>query len=157
MIFVTEAPDHRLTWKSFCKLPYDLEQIVSIFRQLTAGLKAIHEKGIIFRDLHPTRIHLNNGVIKWNLVGMPYNFKKLLKSATFTGHLNYTAPEILQIGPYNMLTDKADIWALGCCLYYVATKRDPYNCENPKNNTDFIKQNIRMGRIDMPNDLNLDW
>lgn len=32
MIFSTEAPDHRLSWKSFCKLPYDLEQIVSIFR-----------------------------------------------------------------------------------------------------------------------------
>lgn len=32
MIFVTEAPDHRLSWKTFCKLTFDLEQQVSIFR-----------------------------------------------------------------------------------------------------------------------------
>ena len=60
---------------------------------MTAGVVNMHKNGLIFRDLHPTRIHLSNGVIKWNLIGMPYNFKKLLKDLSFTGHLNYTAPE----------------------------------------------------------------
>jgi hypothetical protein len=53
---------------------------------------------MIFRDVHPTRIHLTNGEIKFNLVGMPYNFKKLLKNENFSGHLNYSAPEILELG-----------------------------------------------------------
>ena len=139
---MTESPDHRLSWKSFCKLPFDLEQIVSIFRMLTAGVKAMHDHNIIFRDLHPTRIHLQNGVVKWNMIGMPYNFKKLLKSFTYTGHLNYTAPELLSGGPENCPTKKADIWSLGCCLYYIVTKRDPFNCESPRENTNLIKLNI---------------
>jgi len=29
------------------------------------------------------------------MVGMPYNFKKLLKNDSFQGHLNYSAPEMI--------------------------------------------------------------
>lgn len=112
---------------------------------------------MIFRDLHPTRIHLTDGVIKWNLIGMPYNYKKLLKSPTFSGHLNYSAPEILESGPENYLSDKADVWALGCCLYYVATKRDPFNIKEPKKNPTLIKDNIRNGVLDMPHQRNTDY
>lgn len=95
---------------------------------MTLGVQHMHEKGFCFRDLHPTRIHVVDGVIKWNLIGMPYNFKKLVKNPTFLGHLNYMAPEM--IGNDSPATLKADIWALGCCLFNIATKRDPFNCES---------------------------
>ena len=62
------------------------------------GIAHVHECGLVFRDVHPTRIHLNKGKIKFNLIGMPYNFKKLLKNESFSGHLNYSAPEILEHG-----------------------------------------------------------
>ena len=105
---------------------------------------------MIFRDLHPTRIHAANGIVKWNLIGMPYNFKKLAKNLSFTGHLDYTAPEILQYGQEDKLSQKVDIWALGCVLFFICTKRDPFTCENPKLNPNKIKENIRKGQIDMP-------
>jgi len=94
--------------------------------------------------VHPTRIHLRHGVIKFNLIGMPYNFKKLLKNESFSGHLNYSAPEILESGQENNLTSKIDIWSLGCCLYYISTKRDPFDGNNPHN----IKHNIRNMKLD---------
>jgi serine/threonine protein kinase len=94
--------------------------------------------------VHPTRIHLKNEEIKLNLVGMPYNFKKLLKNESFSGHLNYSAPEILESGQENKLTPKVDIWSLGCCLYYLTTKRDPFDGQNPHE----IKSNIRALKID---------
>ena len=122
LIIESEAPDHRLSWKTFCKLDFDLEQMLSIFRMLTAGVEHIHSNGLIFRDLHPTRIHCDDGIAKWNLIGMPYNLKKLIKEAGNTGHLNYTAPEILKDRRGKALTQKADIWALGCCFYYLLTK-----------------------------------
>lgn len=125
--FSSEAPDHITSWKSFCKRPLTLEQTISVFRQLCDAVKHIHEQGLIFRDVHPTRIHLYKGTIKFNLVGMPYNFKKLLKNETFSGHLNYSAPEILEHGQGNNLSSKVDIWSLGCCLYYLYTKRDPFD------------------------------
>ena len=117
----------------------------------------MHEKNLCFRDLHPTRIHLVDGVLKWNLIGMPYNFKKLAKNPTFLGHLNYSAPEMILDELNSPVTLKADIWALGCCLYHLATKRDPFMCENPRLSPDQIKQNILQMRIDLPNKILSDW
>ena len=142
--FCTEAPDHISSWKSFCKRPMTLAQTLSAFRQLCSGVSHIHETGNVFRDVHPTRIHFCKGVVKFNMVGMPYNFKKLLKNESFSGHLNYSAPEILEHGSESMLSTKVDVWSLGCCLYYLGTKRDPFDGANPGE----IKHNIRSGRLD---------
>jgi serine/threonine protein kinase len=88
--------------------------------------------------VHPTRIHYNNGLAKFNLVGLPYNFKKLLKCMNFSGHVNYTSPEIISeeqnfsnTDDFNndetsIFTAKAETWSLGCCLFNLATKKDPF-------------------------------
>ena len=64
-------------------------------------------------------------VIKLNPIGLPYNFKKLLKRDNFSGHINYSAPELIleRID----FSSKVDIWSLGCCLYYLIMKRDPFD------------------------------
>ena len=69
--------------------------MLSIFRQLASGVAHLHSLGLIHRDVHPTRIHFNNGLCKFNLIGLPYNFKKLLKCTNYSGHVNYSAPEII--------------------------------------------------------------
>lgn len=67
---------------------------------------------------------------------MPYNFKKLLKKDNFSGHVNYSCPELIL--EEDNFTPKVDIWSLGCVLYYLATKKDPFTCKEPKQ----IKQRI---------------
>ena len=75
---------------------------------------------------------------------MPYNFKKLLKGENYAGHLNFSAPEL--IAPVRQgqrqqpieLTEKVDVWALGCCLFYLMTKKDPFHGKTPQ----VIKENI---------------
>jgi serine/threonine protein kinase len=42
------------------------------------------------------------------------------------------------------LTEKVDIWALGCCIYYLSSKKNPFDSETPEK----IKWNIRNLRID---------
>ena len=60
---------------------------------------------------------------------MPYNYKKLLKNDNFCGHLNYSPPEALVDG-CEKITEKVDIWALGCCLYFLTYKKDPFESAN---------------------------
>ena len=55
----------------------------------------MHEHGLVHRDVHPTRLHWCNGKPVFNLIGLPYNFKKLLKGENFAGHLTFSAPELL--------------------------------------------------------------
>ena len=80
--------------------------------------------------------------MKINPIGLPLNFKKLLKNETFGGHINYSAPEMLEQN--ENLTEKVDIWALGCCIYYLSSKKNPFDSETPEK----IKWNIRNMRID---------
>lgn len=74
--------------------------------------------------------------VKFNLVGFPYNFKKLLKRDDFSGHINYSAPELILEKPF--LTNKVDVWALGCTLFNMLHKKDPFDGRDPHE----IKQNI---------------
>ena len=111
-----------------------------------ASMEYLHSRGYTHRDVHPTRIHLSNGITKFNLIGMPYNYKKLLKKESFCGHVNYSAPELLQ--EKIVFSSKVDIWSLGCCLYYLCTKKDPFEGHSPQE----TKQLILSGRLEKPND-----
>jgi len=68
---------------------------LSLFRQLTSAVAALNASGIIHRDVHPTRFHLNNGILKFNTIGLPYNFKKLMKNISYSGHISYSSPEMI--------------------------------------------------------------
>jgi len=97
----------------------------------------------VHRDVHATRLHCDDeGVPKFNPIGLPYNFKKLLKKFNYTGHLNYTAPELVY--EQEVFTEKIDIWALGCSLYSLLTKREPFEGRSPQE----VKQNIMYQRLE---------
>lgn len=128
LVFRSESPDHISSWKQFCKTSFTLGEKLSIFRQLASVLDYLHGQGMVHRDMHPTRIHLHNGVVKFNIIGLPYNFKKLLRSECFTGHVNFSAPEIIKDSAN--FSSKIDVWSLGCCLFYLETKLDPFEGKN---------------------------
>ena len=82
------------------------------------------------------------GKAKFNFIGMPYNYKKLLKKENFSGHINYSSPELI-LEQMNF-SDKVDIWSLGCCLYFLIVKKDPFEGKDPKT----IKDNILKWKVD---------
>ena len=93
---------------------------------------------------------MSGGIPKFNFVGMPYNFKKLLKKDNFSGHVNYSCPELVL--EQEKFTSKVDIWSLGCVLYYLATKKDPFSCKDPKQ----IKQRILNDEVHLHEDEGLE-
>jgi serine/threonine protein kinase len=95
LVFKSEAPDHISSWKQLSKLKMSLFHTLSMSRQLISAVAHLNECGIVHRDIHPTRIHMQNGIVKFNMVGLPYNMRKLLSSPVLTGHLSYTSPELL--------------------------------------------------------------
>ena len=92
--------------------------IKKIIKQICLGLKEIHNKKIIHRNLKPEKIFINENMdIKIGDFGIS---KQLNFNATFAitknraGADHYIAPEILIKGIYN---EKSDIWSLGCIIY----------------------------------------
>ena len=101
-----------------------------MFNQVVLALEYMHSHNFIHRDVHPSRIQqFSDKIVKFNTVGLPYNFKKLLKRDDFSGHINYSAPELILERPG--FSSKVDIWALGCCLFYILHKKDPFDGKDP--------------------------
>ncbi len=102
-------------------------EVINIFVQIINGLKVLHEKKIIHRDLKSANIFLTkNGIVK---IG-DLNVSKVLKMGlgyTQTGTPYYAAPEVWKDMPYDF---KADIWNLGCILYEMTCLKPPFRGNN---------------------------
>ncbi|XP_077782637.1 serine/threonine-protein kinase Nek5-like isoform X3 [Podarcis muralis] len=104
---------------------FDEDKILSWFVQISLGLKHIHDRKILHRDVKAQNIFLsNNGVIaKLGDFGIARMLSNTMEFArTCVGTPYYLSPEICENKPYN---NKTDIWSLGCVLYELCTLKHP--------------------------------
>jgi eukaryotic-like serine/threonine-protein kinase len=99
---------------------------ISIFRQMTAGLAAIHDGGIVHRDIKPNNVMLDYSGSELCLSIMDFGLARLYDSQTtvtiglIAGTPGYIAPELLRGDPPSQATD---IFALGVLFQQVLTNR----------------------------------
>ncbi|NWU47350.1 NEK5 kinase, partial [Dromas ardeola] len=104
---------------------FDEDQILSWFVQISLGLKHIHDKKILHRDVKAQNVFLsNNGkVAKLGDFGIARQLNSTMEFAhTCVGTPYYLSPEICENRPYN---NKTDIWSLGCVLYELCALKHP--------------------------------
>ncbi|XP_019731365.1 serine/threonine-protein kinase Nek5 isoform X3 [Hippocampus comes] len=101
-------------------------QVLAWFVQICLGLKHIHDKKILHRDIKSQNIFLSERGVKVKLgdFGIARMLTHTLELArTCVGTPHYLSPEICESRPYN---NKTDIWSLGCVLYELCTLRHPF-------------------------------
>nr|KAF6428150.1 NIMA related kinase 5 [Rousettus aegyptiacus] len=106
------------------------DQILSWFVQISLGLKHIHDRKILHRDIKAQNIFLSkNGMVaKLGDFGIARILNNSMELAqTCVGTPYYLSPEICQNKPYN---NKSDIWSLGCVLYELCTLKHPFEGSN---------------------------
>ncbi|XP_021075300.1 serine/threonine-protein kinase Nek5 isoform X2 [Mus pahari] len=106
------------------------DQILSWFVQISLGLKHIHDRKILHRDIKSQNIFLSkNGMVaKLGDFGTARSLNNSMELAqTCAGTPYYLSPEICQNRPYN---NKTDIWSLGCVLYELCTLKHPFESDN---------------------------
>ncbi|XP_070376698.1 serine/threonine-protein kinase Nek5 isoform X3 [Equus asinus] len=106
------------------------DQILSWFVQISLGLKHIHDRKILHRDIKAQNIFLSkNGMVAklgdFGIARVLNNSMELARTCVGTPY--YLSPEICQNKPYN---NKTDIWSLGCVLYELCTLRHPFEGNN---------------------------
>lgn len=114
-----------------------LEEIYSLFRDITAGLAYLHAANYIHRDLKPSNCLLHRE--GKSLICLISDFGEVQpenavrKSTGSTGTISYCAPEVLRrdaSGRYGNFTTKSDIFSLGMILYFMCFGRLPYQSAN---------------------------
>ncbi|XP_072542760.1 serine/threonine-protein kinase Nek5 [Salminus brasiliensis] len=106
--------------------PFTEQQIVDWFVQICLGLKHIHDRKVLHRDIKAQNIFLTQGGVKVKLGD--FGIARLLNNTvelarTCVGTPYYLSPEICENRPYN---NKTDMWSLGCVLYELCTLRHPF-------------------------------
>ncbi|XP_060545292.1 serine/threonine-protein kinase Nek5 isoform X2 [Pantherophis guttatus] len=109
---------------------FDEDKILGWFVQIALGLKHIHDRKILHRDIKTQNIFLSrNGITaKLGDFGIARMLNNTMEFAsTCVGTPYYLSPEICENKPYN---NKTDIWSLGCVLYELCTLKHPFEGNN---------------------------
>jgi serine/threonine protein kinase len=103
-----------------------VDQVVSIADQVSDGLAAAHEKGIVHRDIKPANlILLPNGTVKI----CDFGVAKLADATTGLSHgsilgtPSYMSPEQIKGAE---LDGRTDLYSLGCTLYALLAGAPPF-------------------------------
>jgi serine/threonine protein kinase len=107
-----------------------IPEIVRLMSQIAAGLQAIHEAGIVHRDMKPENILLTKeGNVKIADFGIARNRHgpKLTEHGGVVGTVEYVAPEYMLKSQVDW---RADIYALGILAYEMITGEAPFTGES---------------------------
>jgi serine/threonine-protein kinase len=106
------------------KLPYGAA--LRIARQLCAGLQAVHEVGVLHRDIKPGNVmleHRGNAKLMDFGISAPARSREPATSDEISGTPHYMAPEQIQGGQPDARTD---IYSLGVVLEELFTGGMPF-------------------------------
>ena len=124
------------------KIYFSETELLNIYLQIASGLKAIHSKQIIHRDLKSANIFItqqNDLILKIGDFNVSKKINYLNLKNTQTGTPYYASPEIWENKPYDL---KSDIWSLGCLFYEIATYSTPFKGLNMKELFECIEKGI---------------
>jgi serine/threonine protein kinase/tetratricopeptide (TPR) repeat protein len=111
--------------------PLETDEIVTIARQIAAGLSRAHEHGIVHRDIKSENLFLtDDGVVKILDFGLAKlgNASLTRSDASLKGTVAYMSPEQIAGEPTDSATD---VWSFGVVLFEMLTRSLPFQGEHP--------------------------
>ncbi|AMV26254.1 Serine/threonine-protein kinase PrkC [Gemmata sp. SH-PL17] len=127
------------------KTPLEFDELLRIAEETATGLSAIHERGLIHRDIKPGNIWLEAEtrgqttdsassltprvkILDFGLVRDIHEDTHLTEAGAVVGTPAYMSPE--QVRGW-ALDQRTDLFSFGCVLYTMATGHQPFAAINP--------------------------
>ena len=102
-----------------------VKESTSIAIQVSLGLEAAHNRGIVHRDVKPQNIMIStDGKVKLSDFGIAKATNSNTITANVMGSVHYSSPEQVRGGASDA---RSDIYSLGITMYEMVTGRVPYD------------------------------
>ena len=102
-----------------------VKEATSIAIQVSLGLEAAHNRGIVHRDVKPQNIIIStDGKVKLSDFGIAKATNSNTITANVMGSVHYSSPEQVRGGASDA---RSDIYSLGITMYEMVTGRVPYD------------------------------
>ena len=112
--------------------PLAVADACEVIRQAALGLEHAHGRGVVHRDIKPSNLLVDgHGVVKlldFGLARLSSGQTTFTTTGQLIGTLDYLAPE--QAADSRSVDIRADIYSLGCTLYFLLTGRPPFVGQN---------------------------
>ena len=109
-----------------------LSDVLFIGAQVSSGLYAAHQKGLVHRDIKPGNIMITpDGKVKvtdFGIVSLQNEESDITKTGSILGTASYISPEQAQGKPVSI---ESDLYSLGTVLYELITGRAPFSGDSP--------------------------
>ena len=144
------------TWSATEQRP--LTAVIKVFRQLTQGLRAAHDHGLVHRNLKPAKVlidltgrpHVHDFMLGKVLATSPED--AVTQLGTTFGTPQYMAPE--QFRGAAGVDERADLFSLGCLLFELVAGRRAFEgqglMEIYQNVSQGVRDDLTTVRSDVP-------
>jgi serine/threonine-protein kinase len=109
--------------------PMPRDEVLVIGRELLAGLRVVHDRGLVHCDVKSGNVMLGPGPAKLIDFGIARSPSEVAEGDTSIGSLQFMSPEQLH---GEALTPASDLFSLGVLLYEALTARMPYEGRTPE-------------------------
>lgn len=110
----------------------NVDEVVSIAKQLALGFKAIHDAGVVHRDIKSSNImvlpNLSVKIIDFG-IAISNETEAVTKTNSVIGSVYYMAPELLD---KEDPTPQSDIYSLGVLMYEMLVGEPPFRAHEPQ-------------------------
>ena len=110
-------------------LPLSVAELVRVSAEIAQALDALHEAGIVHRDVKPSNVLLGvDGAVLADFgLARGVDSTQLTHDGQLLGTAHYLAPELIEGA---VATPASDVYAFACLLYEVATGAPPFAGRN---------------------------
>jgi len=120
--------------------PIPETNVLQWFTQMALGLKYVHDKHILHRDIKTQNVLLTGKDGRHTAKIADFGISRFLEgpnalARTVVGTPYYLSPEMVNKQPYSW---PCDIWALGCVLYEMCALRVPFDANDMRQLVDRI-------------------